>query len=173
MRIKVIYVFLFSIIVFVMIGTVFSSSNITLFSYKALALESNITSQNSTTNTNRTAAAAVDNLAAALNQNNSQSKLDVGDVAPYNTGAAAMVAKELSEKNPDEIATYPLNDLAPAVIEKALKILSVADLEKTLKSISSDALREILNDKLMQGKATEILNRLPQNESQQILHRIQ
>jgi Mg/Co/Ni transporter MgtE len=83
-----------------------------------------------------------------------------------------MIANDLHDLSPEEIATYPLNELAPADLIMVFNSLSVDDLEKTLNNISPDNLREILAVKLPQADVDQILNRLPEHTIQGILDRI-
>jgi hypothetical protein len=83
-----------------------------------------------------------------------------------------MIANDLHDLSPEEIATYPLNELPPADLIMIFNSLSVDDLEKTLNNIRPDNLREILVVKLTQTKVDQILNRLPEYTVREILDRI-
>ena len=79
-----------------------------------------------------------------------------------------MIANDLHELGPEEIATYPLNELPPQDLVIILNSLSVSDLEKTLSSISPDSLSEIFV-KLPQAEVNQILDRLPEPKGQEFL----
>lgn len=110
----------------------------------------------------------------ASNQSNSsvvdeETKLGAKDLnTEEQTVTQEMIVNDLHDLGPEEIATYPLNELSPQDLVIIFNSLSVNDLEKTLSSISPDNLREIFV-KLPQDEVNQILNRLPEAKGQEIL----
>jgi hypothetical protein len=98
-----------------------------------------------------------------------ETKLGTEDLnSGEHTVTQEMIVNELHDLGPEEIATYPFNELPPQDIVIIFNSLSVSDLEKTLSSISPDNLREIFA-KLPQVEVSQILNRLPEAKGQEIL----
>lgn len=98
-----------------------------------------------------------------------ETKLGTEDLnSDEHTVTQEMIVNDLHDLGPEEIATYPLNELSPQDLVIIFNSLSVNDLEKTLSSISPDNLREIFV-KLPQDEVNQILNRLPEAKGQEIL----
>ena len=78
------------------------------------------------------------------------------------------VINELNDSGPDEVATYPINDLSPEVVVKVLNGLSVDSLYKVLYNLPHDQLKTLLVDKLTPQESKQILDRLPQDKKTDI-----
>ena len=83
-----------------------------------------------------------------------------------------IIAQELSMADPSEIAIYPLNDFSTDDIILILGALSPTDLEKVLTNISLNVLQRIFSE-APEDRITELLNDIPQNNSQKIEQRLQ
>lgn len=83
-----------------------------------------------------------------------------------------IAAQELSSATPSEIAIYPLNDFSTDDIILILGALSPTDLEEVLTNIPLNVLQRIFSE-APEDKITELLNVIPQNNSQKIEQRLQ
>ena len=149
-----------------LIGLLFAMNN--QLPEKALALQMSLDNKTGATN----ATNIVDN---GTSDKDEGIKIGPEDL-PTNeerTLGTEIIADNLHNLTPEEIAEFPLHELSSEDLVIIFKSLSIEDLEKTLSSITSQNLKEILNNKVPEDEVGQILNRLPQDKIEEILHRIQ
>ncbi len=76
---------------------------------------------------------------------------------------------ELSNSSPDEIYTYPINDLEPSIVVQVLNGLSVDNLYKVLHGLYQDDLKTLLTITLTKSQADQVLNKLSLDKKNEIL----
>jgi hypothetical protein len=108
------------------------------------------------------------------NQSNDAGKMSTSelgspnDISQKSLSNVQRVINELGNATSYEVATYPINDLSPDLLVKALNGLSVQSLYKVLRNLPHDQLKILLVDKLTPQESKQILDRLPQQEKTDI-----
>ena len=76
---------------------------------------------------------------------------------------------DLSNSSPDEISTFPINDLEPSIVVQVLNGLSVDNLYKVLHGLYQEDLKTLLTTTLVKSQADQILNKLSLDKRNEIL----
>jgi hypothetical protein len=164
----------FGIIIFIGLLSFILFTLIEEFPYQATALSdsvNNVTTE--ITNLNNTVKAG--NRTHAFNEPGNITKLNPGTLAGTSAehpSLVDMVVKELTNSNPAQIASLPLDDLSSNDLVKVFSSLSAQVLYKTLKNINTETLRNIFLKKLSPEQVNNIVEKLPSDKREEIQNRV-
>jgi Mg/Co/Ni transporter MgtE len=101
-----------------------------------------------------------------------------GDIIPEKsesifTHITALIAEDLKKSTPDQIATYPWNDLDNNDVDLAFQYLSTdpVNLQKILSSTSDEGIEKIQNSLSLQT-FTKILQSIPEEEKLKFINKL-